>query len=86
MAFQVTGGPPVDARCQNISLGGLFIETDAPAPFGAEVVVRMRLPSMKTEVELPAIVRWVSPTGMGLQLGLMGARETHALTELLAAP
>jgi type IV pilus assembly protein PilZ len=33
---------------------------------------------------LPAIVRWVTAKEMGIQFGLLGARETYALTELLS--
>ena len=33
---------------------------------------------------LPGIVRWVKPGSMGIQFGLLGARETYAITELLA--
>ncbi len=39
---------------------------------------------MKQEAEIEAIVRWCKPTGMGVQFGVMGARETHALTTLLS--
>ena len=34
---------------------------------------------------LPAIVRWTSPVGMGVQFGLLGVRETHAITEIVRA-
>jgi type IV pilus assembly protein PilZ len=33
---------------------------------------------------LPGIVRWVKPGSMGVQFGLLGARETYAITEMLA--
>ena len=39
------------------------------------------------EFEANAVVRWSrSGDGMGLQFGLIGARETHAITELTKAP
>ena len=43
----------------------------------------MRLPGLKDEVAIDAVVRWAKPAGMGVQFGRMGARETHALTLLL---
>jgi type IV pilus assembly protein PilZ len=68
---------------KDISVGGMFIETSAPPAFGAEVVVRVRLPKVKDEMVLPGIVRWTSARGMGVQFGLLGARETHTITEIV---
>jgi uncharacterized protein (TIGR02266 family) len=85
VAFRRGDGPRIDAACDNISLGGMFIETSQPAPFGAEVQVFLMLPGLKQEVTIKAVVRWTKPTGMGVQFGMMGARETHALTQLLKA-
>lgn len=84
--FAVKGG---DSHGQgigkDISIGGMFIETEAAAAFGAEVVVRVRLrtPSgTEQDFDLPGVVRWVRSGGMGVQFGLLGALETHAITEL----
>jgi hypothetical protein len=68
----------------DISLGGMFVETKTPEPFGAEVVVHVHVPGEPSAFTLPAKVRWTSHDGMGLQFGLLGARETHAITELIA--
>lgn len=83
VAFQLQGGPRVDAVCSDLSLGGMFIETPSPAPFGTRMTVFLTLPGLKSEVSVDAIVRWTKPTGMGVQFGTMGARETYALTKLL---
>jgi len=80
------GGARHAGRGTDISLGGMFVETAAPLPFGAELVVHVTLPGQRAPFALPAIVRWASPEGMGLQFGLIGARETHAITELTRAP
>ena len=82
VSFQLGDGPRVDARCVDLSLGGMFIETEAPAPYGTALKIYVRFPGCDAEIE--AIVRWAKPSGMGVQFGRMGARETHALTELLA--
>jgi type IV pilus assembly protein PilZ len=66
----------------DISLGGMFIQTTNPAPFNAEVTVRTRLPGSADEHVLPGVVRWMRPDGMGVQFGLLGARETHLITEI----
>ena len=36
--------------------------------------------------QIPGVVRWTRPDGMGVQFGLLGARETHAITELTKEP
>ena len=70
---------------KDISIGGMFIETQDTGTFGAEIVVRVRLrtPSGNDQdFDLPGVVRWVRSGGMGVQFGLLGALETHAITEL----
>jgi hypothetical protein len=83
VAFQVGDGPRMEARCRDVSLGGMFIETVTPLPYGAALRVYLRLPGLRTEAPVDAVVRWSKPSGMGVQFGVMGARETHALTLLL---
>jgi type IV pilus assembly protein PilZ len=85
MAFQAGDGPRVEARCRDLSLGGMFIETGSSLPYGAPVRVFVRLPGLRGEAVIEAVVRWSMPTGMGVQFGRMGARETHGLTQLLSA-
>jgi type IV pilus assembly protein PilZ len=73
---------------KDISIGGMFVETEKPAPFGAEVVIHVRLHTVARgdqDFALPAVVRWVRGAGMGVQFGLLGALETHAITELTKA-
>lgn len=69
----------------NISVGGVFVATDAPAAFGATIMVELDLPNAADPLCITSFVRWTNADGMGLQFDLMGARETHALTELLAS-
>jgi hypothetical protein len=80
-------GKPTDrkgsGRATDISVGGMFVQTAEPLPFSTEVVAHVTLPGQRAPFALPAVVRWVGPTGMGLQFGLIGARETHAITELI---
>ncbi len=66
----------------DIAVGGMFIATDTPAAFNSDVVVYARLPGGEADVELPGRVRWAKKDGMGVQFGLLGARETHAITEI----
>jgi type IV pilus assembly protein PilZ len=85
VAFQLEGGPRVEATCRDLSLGGMFIETTVSAPFGAPVTVYLTLPGLRQEVTIRSTIRWTKPEGMGVQFGVMGARETHALTQLISA-
>lgn len=68
----------------DMSMGGVFVETTLSAPFGAETTITLLLPGIGS-TRLPATVRWTKPGGLGLQFGLMGAKETHALQALLSS-
>ena len=67
---------------RDISLGGMFIEASEVPPFGTDLTIVGRLPGMDRDSRLPAVVRWTKPGGFGVQFGLLGARETHAITRL----
>jgi type IV pilus assembly protein PilZ len=67
---------------RDIAVGGMFVETPTPAGFGANVIVHVELPGSNGPVSLPGVVRWVRDGGMGLQFGLLGAVETHIITEI----
>lgn len=82
LAFTSVAGSGV-GYAKNISLGGMYVETMDPVPFNATVTLHMPLPGFPDLVDLSAVVRWSDETGMGLQFGTMGARVTHALTELV---
>jgi type IV pilus assembly protein PilZ len=77
------GAQAIAGRARDISVGGMFIETAHVVPFGTDVTVRMRLPQGKEELALPGVVRWVRTDGMGIQFGLLGAKETHEITEIV---
>jgi Tfp pilus assembly protein PilZ len=85
VGFQIGGGDIVEAWCTDISLGGMYVETDTPAAYGAQLVVYIELPGMKEDAALGATVRWVKKgQGMGLQFGMMGARETHGILTVVS--
>jgi len=75
---------PLEGLSTDISLGGMFIETATPEAFKTEIVVHLRLPGERAALALAAIVRWTGAEGMGVQFGLLGAKETHAITEFVA--
>lgn len=82
-ASQGAGGSMAHAK--DISVGGMFVATAEPLTFGAELTVHVTLPGQAEALVLPGVVRWVRGEGMGIQFGLIGARETHAITEYIAS-
>jgi hypothetical protein len=76
-------GAPIAGMAKDISIGGMFIEATESLPFGTEITIALRPPGAKVELRLPGIVRWVKPSGFGVQFGSLGARETHAISQLL---
>jgi type IV pilus assembly protein PilZ len=82
--FAVAESPRQKGVCRDLSLGGMHVQTLDPAPFGANVTVYLQLKGTDAPIALPGIVRWVKADEMGIQFGLLGARETYALTETLA--
>jgi type IV pilus assembly protein PilZ len=61
----------------------MYIESETQVSFGTEVSIVVRLPNTKANAHLPGVIRWIKPGGFGVQFGLLGARETHAISELL---
>ena len=79
---EVSGGASVSGLSKDISVGGMFIDSGAQLSFGTQVTIVLRLPNAKADLRLPGVVRWLKPGGFGVQFGLLGARETHAISEL----
>lgn len=79
----VRGQSELVAKSRDISLGGMFLFVDAPPPYGTVLTLRLTFPGAKAETTIKATVRWTTQNGMGVQFDMMGARDTHALTELL---
>ena len=67
---------------KDISVGGMFIETAEPQKFGSELLIRIRLPGSAQSLLLRGTVRWATSAGMGVQFSLLGALETHLITEI----
>ena len=70
-------------RVNDLNVGGLFIETNAPARLGETVSVLLSVP--EGEIRGHAIVRNVSKgQGMGVQFTAMGAVDAGRLHKLVA--
>jgi type IV pilus assembly protein PilZ len=80
--FFLVKGEEREGIAKDLSLGGMFIETATPAPFGAEITIHASLGDSDDVLVLPGRVRWIRDGGMGIQFGLLGAVETHIITEI----
>lgn len=72
----------LSAQTEDLSLGGVFLHGEDTPPIGTEVRLKLVLPKLG-EVELPGFVRWTKDGGFGVQFGLLGARETHAIGKIV---
>jgi hypothetical protein len=78
-----SAGSAVGGIARDLSLGGLFIESSESFPFGTQLTITIRIPGGLDESRMPGVVRWSKPGGIGVQFGLLGAKETHLLAELM---
>lgn len=83
VSFSVKGqSGTLTGVAKDVSIGGMFVETPTPGTFGSDVIVHVVLPGSDEVLALPGVVRWVRNGGMGVQFGLLGALETHLITEI----
>lgn len=71
-----------DGIGKDVSVGGMSIESSVVLAFGTEVEVSVQLPGDDDIFVLPGVVRWARGGRIGVQFGLLGARETHVITEI----
>jgi hypothetical protein len=83
LSCEVEGKPTIAGMARDISLGGMFIDAAEVPAFGTAITIVASLPGIPGPSRLPAVVRWNSPGGFGVQFGLLGARETHAITRMM---
>ena len=57
----------VTAETRDVGTGGAFIATADVEPVGTELTLELALPTTDQLFTLPAIVRWVTADGMGVQ-------------------
>jgi hypothetical protein len=76
-------GTYFDAFAANVGLGGALVETSTVLPYGAALVLHLPLPHSAEVLRLRGVVRWNSQSGFGIQFLELGAKETHAISELV---
>src|SRR5205814_4914190 len=50
VACEVSGGATIMGRARDISIGGMFIESETSVSFGTQVSIVLRLPGAKTDL------------------------------------
>ena len=70
------------AVSHDVSLGGMFVESEHNPAFGTKMTISLTLPGQSQAFNLACTVRWNKPDGFGVQFGRLGAKETYALTRL----
>jgi uncharacterized protein (TIGR02266 family) len=74
---------------RNINEGGVFIETDCPAPLDAVVHLRFRLPGTRETLKVTGRVAWIEPgegghpQGMGVEFEHLSDRDRTRINELV---
>jgi uncharacterized protein (TIGR02266 family) len=68
---------------KDISVGGMCVETEFPAPPRSQVVLCMTLPGLSEPMILAGVVRWRRSNGMGVRFVSLGASEASAIAELV---
>lgn len=84
VVFVGADGTRQTSSFRDLSLGGGFIVTADPPPYETKLELEVHFAGFDGQSRIAATVRWTQPDGMGVQFGVMGARETHALLSLLA--
>ncbi len=69
---------------QNISAGGVFIETHMPFSVGQEVVLTFPLPNYLEHIKITGEVVRISIQGIGVRFKNVGRKEKTKLESLLA--
>ena len=75
---------------RNINEGGVFIETDCPAPLDSVVQLRFRLPRTREALQGAGRVAWIEPgadgrpQGMGVEFEHLSDRDRERINELVA--
>jgi hypothetical protein len=67
---------------QDLGLAGAVIETGEEPRTGDHADVVLRHPLVEEEIRLPAVVSWVTPTGLGVEFVRLDERSRRAVAAL----
>ncbi len=82
------GARSFSAMTRNISLGGLFVETEETLPFGARVSLSFTIPTQAEAVKAEGRVRWIENAvknmrGIGIRFDGLRAKDVWIITTYL---
>ena len=84
MSCELEGDVVFDAVATDICLGGSRIESPETPGVGARLTIVTHLPGCSERSRLPATVRWTERGAFGVQFGLIGARDTYRIADLMS--
>jgi len=77
-------------RTNNLSLGGMYVDSRRSLPVGAVVQLRFHVSTQPEAIEVSGDVRWVVPgndgVGMGIRFQGLRARDVWALNRFFETP
>jgi type IV pilus assembly protein PilZ len=79
-----TGADRFPGVMTDLGLCGARVAASRAPPVGTPLVIVARLPNSPEPSRLPATVRWALADRFGVQFGLLGARDTRLIAELMA--
>ncbi len=84
-------GTAYSSHTRNISLGGVFIDTDRTLPFGARLGLKFKVPTQAEPIEVEGQVRWLEMEegrlrGIGVRFEGLRARDVWALNKFFEQP
>ena len=71
-------------RSRNIGLGGIFLATDLPLPYGTRLQLKFTVPDQREPIEVGGQVRWAfdgEEGGVGVRFDGLRARDVWALNK-----
>lgn len=87
VAIDIThDGGALSGFTRNISLGGVFVDSDQTLPLGAKVSLTFRVPTQADVIVIEGQVRWVEMEeglvrGIGIRFEGLRARDVWALNK-----
>jgi hypothetical protein len=84
---RLESGVLVEGKTSNISLNGLFLETERSLPLGSPVKIHMTLGNAeeKTDVICPGLVSRLDERGVAIEIGKIDDQSLHRLCGLVRA-
>jgi PilZ domain-containing protein len=80
------GDATIVGESANVSLGGMLILLQEPVPFGTGVMLTFRIPALKDDATVAAVVRWTTDDAIGVEFIGLRAIEVWGLNQLLQRP